>query len=149
MKPWTARCLAAAILMTSGTVLAQTSAQSRAQEFRAEQISRIVAPRATVNSLNNKVVTQPVTVQGKGPATVVTGNAVVNKGRALESAIRVKCPNAGHRVIVKDNLIVNSGRITSTVAGGNASMLEITCPKSGTITVDQNRIVNSGTISSR
>ena len=142
--------IASAQGIVTPTTTVGMGAYIRGGVYAANKIARMSEPpRPTVPALIGSLVTKPVTVQGKGAATVVNNNAIVNTRNATGSAVKVKCPSVGHRVILRNNKVINQGRITSS-PNGNAGAIVVECGSRGAnIDISGNTVTGSGSISAR
>ena len=152
--------VAAITLGTMGNALAQSTGTPnnrvgmgpliRGNAAVAERIEQLRSPRRTVPYLTGSFVKRPVTVQGKGAATVVAGNLAINTTNQADSLIKVKCPNAGHKIIVRNNKVINQGQIVSSRAGGTAGAMVIQCDGTrSTIEITGNTVSGGGKIIGR
>ncbi len=113
-----------------------------------DMLSRLRMPRPAVPALTNSIVTRPVTVTGVGPQTVVSGNIIVNPGSAPDSQVSVRCRIPHGRVVVRGNIVLNEGRITSS-GGGQVGQIVADCADGTSITDEGNAYFNDGQIKGR
>lgn len=77
--------------------------------FRQKQLShRNVETRRYIR---NETVTSPINVKGRNSTTVIQGSTFINNGTVENMFLKVYCPAYGGRVIVRNNRLINRGRI--------------------------------------
>lgn len=137
-------------------------------EARAAENSVGHGPKARLNDhkreikrkvpmLINKVITQPIIVEGRGGATVISGITAINmgliRGAKFASLVEVRCPRRGHRVIIRGSRFINNGKIFTYRGRNNssASILLYTCHRRGNakLRINDSTFLNNGYILAR